>query len=211
MSKTVLVVLLAALAPVRAFAVDGVVLINQSTVMAQGGFPYVISQPGSYKLSGNLVAPLNSTAIVVSASNVTLDLNGFSVQCSSNGSGAFLECVTSFALPFHDIVVRNGSVSASVVGSPSHGYVLSGIIFSAPAQSITLEDLQVRVIADNNDAGFTALAGPYAIIKGNIFTSNRTGLDFNCPSVVVNNVNNTGGIYNLSGSGCTVSANVGIN
>jgi hypothetical protein len=29
------------------FAVDGVVLINQSTVLAAGGFPYAISQPGS--------------------------------------------------------------------------------------------------------------------------------------------------------------------
>jgi len=38
---------------------EGVVLINQSTVMAAGGFPYVITQPGSYKLSGNLT--LNTT------------------------------------------------------------------------------------------------------------------------------------------------------
>jgi hypothetical protein len=41
MRKTLLVVLAIALAPCL-FAVDGVVLINQSTVMAAGGFPYTI-------------------------------------------------------------------------------------------------------------------------------------------------------------------------
>ena len=43
-----------------AFAVDGQVLINQSTVMAAGGFPYIISNSGSYKLSGNLT--MNTTS-----------------------------------------------------------------------------------------------------------------------------------------------------
>src|SRR6266700_7689406 len=61
-------------------AVDGVVLINQSTVMAAGGFPYTITQPGSYRLSGNLTVPdANTTAIQVMADNVTIDLNGFSI------------------------------------------------------------------------------------------------------------------------------------
>ena len=57
MNKTFL--LIAALAAPCAFAVDGIVLINQSTVMAAGGFPYIISQPGSYKPSGNLT--MNTT------------------------------------------------------------------------------------------------------------------------------------------------------
>ena len=51
MTKHLLSILAFALIPVGAFGVDGVVLINQSTVMTSGGFPYVISQPGSYKLS----------------------------------------------------------------------------------------------------------------------------------------------------------------
>ncbi len=36
------------------WAADGVIEINQATVEANGGFPYVISKPGSYILSGNL-------------------------------------------------------------------------------------------------------------------------------------------------------------
>ena len=71
------------------FAVDGVVLINQSTVTAAGGFPYKITQPGSYRLSGNLTVPdANTTAISIRTTGVTLDLNGFSIigpiSCSFN-------------------------------------------------------------------------------------------------------------------------------
>jgi len=65
-----------------AFAVDGVTLINQATVQAAGGFPYVINQSGSYRLSGNLMAA-SAAAIIISAPNVTLDLNGFTVSCTS--------------------------------------------------------------------------------------------------------------------------------
>jgi hypothetical protein len=35
------------------FAVDGTTLINQATVPSAGGFPYHITQSGSYRLSGN--------------------------------------------------------------------------------------------------------------------------------------------------------------
>ena len=35
-------------------AVDGTIEINQAKVMAAGGFPYLISNPGSYRLTGNL-------------------------------------------------------------------------------------------------------------------------------------------------------------
>ena len=63
MKKTIFVVLGIALLPACALAVDGVVLINQSTVVAAGGFPYIISQPGSYKLSGNLIMATSSTSV----------------------------------------------------------------------------------------------------------------------------------------------------
>ena len=69
-------------------AADGVIEINQAIVEANGGFPYVISEPGSYKLSGNLTVPdENTTAIEVGAHGVTVDLNGFAiigpVQCTA--------------------------------------------------------------------------------------------------------------------------------
>src|SRR5436305_10093862 len=87
MNKIGLVALAMALAPAFAFAIDGVTLINQSTVMAAGGFPYSITQPGSYKLTGNLVVPSLLNGILISASDVTLDLNGFTITGGSQGSG----------------------------------------------------------------------------------------------------------------------------
>jgi hypothetical protein len=81
-----------------AFAVDGVILINQATVMAAGGFPYKITQSGSYKLSGNLVVAASGTdGIDIMASNVSIDLNRFTISgpvtCTGVGSG--ISCVGS--------------------------------------------------------------------------------------------------------------------
>jgi parallel beta-helix repeat protein len=65
---------------IPAFAVDGVVLINQASITAAGGFPFHITQPGSYRLSGDLAVPDgNTTAIKITSDHVTLDLNGFSI------------------------------------------------------------------------------------------------------------------------------------
>ena len=78
--------ILLAFAP-AALAVDGTVLINQSTITngltgcpTGGHFPIVICQPGSYRLSGNLTVPDAITdAIDTNVDDVTLDLNGFSI------------------------------------------------------------------------------------------------------------------------------------
>jgi hypothetical protein len=66
--------ILLAFAP-AALAVDGTVLINQSTITngltgcpTGGHFPIIICQSGSYRLSGNLVVPDGNTgAIIISA------------------------------------------------------------------------------------------------------------------------------------------------
>ena len=99
--------------PTAAWAVDGQIAINQATVMAAGGFPYVISQAGSYKLTGNLV--MNTTqngnsnaslccgnsdvAILITHSNVSLDLNGFTISISNNITGMAHEVFAIFS-PF---------------------------------------------------------------------------------------------------------------
>ena len=60
--------------------------------MAAGGFPYRITQPGNYKLTGNLTMPTTvsgnvsgtDVAIGIASSHVSLDLNGFSVFIVNN-------------------------------------------------------------------------------------------------------------------------------
>jgi len=121
MTKTLLVMLALVLLPACAFAIDGQGLINQSTVMAAGGFPYVISNPGSYKLSGNLnVTTSVGSAIRVMANNVTLDLDGFQIACTMACSGSVavgIDAGFTFATPtFSNLAVKNGTVQGFQFG-----------------------------------------------------------------------------------------------
>jgi hypothetical protein len=53
--------------------------IDQASVKSEGGFPYKITKPGSYKLTSNLVIPAGTDGIDILSEDVTLDLNGFSI------------------------------------------------------------------------------------------------------------------------------------
>jgi len=83
------------------------------------GFPITLSQRGSYKLTGNLVVPAATGAILVTASDVSIDLNGFTitgantcsgygatVACTNTGSAAGIEAAAGVT----DVQVRNGTV-----------------------------------------------------------------------------------------------------
>ena len=127
------------------WAADGVIEINQAAVEAGGGFPYVISEPGNYMLTGNLSVPGgDTTAIEVRADDVTLDLNGFAVGCGGLfdpddpcdlGSGG--EGVTAFFVRGENsdnasnTVVRNGTIR----GMGFHGVNIdSGLVEGIQAQ-----------------------------------------------------------------------------
>jgi hypothetical protein len=123
--------------PPPSYAVDGVVLINQSAALAGNvapgdapGFPVTINVPGSYRLSGNLTVPdANTTAIEITADNVTIDLNGFSIigptvcsglpvtSCSPTGPGLGIVSSTK-----SNIAILNGKIQ----GMGSTGIALSG-------------------------------------------------------------------------------------
>jgi len=125
------------------YAVDGVVLIDQNRAMAghvtpgdTPGFPIVISVTGSYRLSGNLTVPDRlTTAIHVTADNVTIDLNGFSINgptvctsnptnCGGSGGGAGIHSGDFNIGTIHarGIKVYNGTVR----GMGFHGVRLMG-------------------------------------------------------------------------------------
>ena len=84
-----------------ALAVDGEKLINMAKVATGGltpgdtaGFPVTISQPGSYKLSGNLTVPnANTNAILITSDHVTVNLNGFAILGPTDCSGGLNPCV----------------------------------------------------------------------------------------------------------------------
>jgi hypothetical protein len=129
------VLLMSAVLPGTAFAVDGQIAITQARAMGGGvtpgdapGFPVTITLPGSYVLAGNLTVPdANTSAIVINASHVTIDLNGFAIlgstdcsafPCSGSGSGS------GIAVPpgqVH-ITIRNGTIQ----GMGAFGIALDG-------------------------------------------------------------------------------------
>ncbi len=105
MKKGMLVTLMAALI----VGLSGIAFAGPTSIvqpLSQAGFPIKISKPGSYILNSNLVVTSpNTTAISVSSSNVSIDLNGFSIigpaictgcpaSCSSTGSGNGIYVVT---------------------------------------------------------------------------------------------------------------------
>ncbi|MCK7510597.1 MAG: hypothetical protein MZV70_45425 [Desulfobacterales bacterium] len=76
-------------------AADGVIEINQARALAGGitlgdtpGFPVAITQPGGYRLTGNLEIGAGVTAIEIAARDVTIDLHGFAILGPTSCAGA---------------------------------------------------------------------------------------------------------------------------
>jgi hypothetical protein len=142
-------------------AVDGTIEINQAKVLANGGFPYNISNPGSYRLTGNLsVTTPGADAIDVHAHNVTIDLNGFSVT-SVGGSGINASSVTG-------TTVENGTVGSNP---------LAGI-------AVGTYSIVRNVHADSNYVGIQ-VGGAYAVIQGCTANNGYDGIQLNAAGSVV--------------------------
>jgi len=205
MTKTVLLALAIALVPACLFAVDGQVLINQSTVMAAGGFPYKITLPGSYKLTGNLTMTttvsgnFNGTdvAIEIDSGQVILDLNGFTIFIANNFAfpGHAYYAISGFG---YGVTIRNGNIvisSASVLTDVSKA---CGICL-LPARNTQIEG--ITIVADPNSA---AEATSLNVNVGSIVRGVSTNVPSNisCPSVLIG----TFGLGALGPSCVTVGA-----
>jgi hypothetical protein len=98
------------------------------------GFPVTISQPGRYRLTGDLVVPAHTDGIVVTAPNVTLDLNGHGVRgpvrCVHSATSRSVECnwlvesvpragISTAQAP--NSVIRNGLVAGFAGVGIHHG------------------------------------------------------------------------------------------
>lgn len=89
-----------------ASAVDGVNEINNTSILAAGGYPYTIPAPGSYVLTGDL-APLPGVgALVAGAPNIEIDLNGFTIVSPGAGGAIGID-----SAGFPGLVVRRGVIT----------------------------------------------------------------------------------------------------
>lgn len=201
--------ILLAIAPV-ALAVDGVVLINQSTTTnglpncPTGGSALItICQPGSYRLSGNLTVPdENTDGIKIFADNVTLDLNGFAiqgpvtctqgtfpVQCSIKGQGGGVGIFSNN----NNISVSNGAIT----GMGSSGIFLNG----------TGERVDGLRVASNLGDGLDSV-GEVIITHCTFSTNAGVGISLNAGTADLNSIN-FNGLSGIAGfqSGLLVASN----
>jgi parallel beta-helix repeat protein len=180
-----------------AHAVDGVIEINQARVTAGGvtpgdtpGFPVTLSEPGSYRLTGNLVMPdTNTTGIEITASHITIDLNGFGIlgpvicsgrpiNCSATGSGRGISSSSGTS----NIEVINGIVR----GMGGHGIDL-----------ITSNNAHVERVRITSNGSGGILAGDGSTVTGNTANFNRGNGIFTLSSTVTGNTASFNGLTGI--------------
>jgi hypothetical protein len=215
------------------WAVDGVILIDQNKAMAGNitpgdtpGFPVTISLPGSYRLAGNLTVPdANTTAITITADNVSLDLNGFMIQgptvcdaaahtCAPTGTGDGIDFGNRFAITIVNGSIKgmghdglNGEVTIALQGRAARVERVSAISNGGAGMHTGIGEIIVGSIAFNNGSD-GILCGAECIIKENVSGDNGgDGIRTGSTSNVSGNTINRNARYGLSGALDTGYAN----
>jgi len=155
------------------------------------GFPVTISEPGSYRLTSNLlVDDAGTTAIEITASDVTIDLAGFSIIgpniCEGNpvvcvisgGAGIGIKAVAAEGPSPENVRVSNGTVR----GMGGHGIRLIGngtvvervhaVSNGGPGIVVGLGSI-IDSVAMFNGSG-AAVVG--LIVRGTVSTNNVFGI-----------------------------------
>ncbi|MFT7723950.1 MAG: hypothetical protein QM788_14160 [Roseateles sp.] len=167
------------------------------------GFPITISQPGSYKLTGNLTVPANVKGIHITANNVTLDLNGFTVSgpstCTRDDQSRFVSCT-------HDNPQASGIDAYMATGTAVRNGTVKGFggIGLAAGDHARIDNLRLT----ENKLGLSSIglmsAGP---IISNTVADTNAGYGMNMIVGVITNsrVFGNGGDGFVGSSGVTVS------
>jgi hypothetical protein len=160
-----------------AHAVDGVIEINQTKVIAgsitpgdAANFPAALTVSGSYRLTSDLTAPAGVDGISVTASNVTIDLNGFTIY---SGGGGVADGISVPSV--RNVEIKNGTVI---------GFSRSGIFTNGTTHHIRV--IGVRAIA-NATIGID-LQGESNTVDGCQVLNNGTGIRVGLSSLVINTV-----------------------
>ncbi len=197
-------------------AVDGTIEINQAKVLAAGGFPYVIATANtSYRLTGSLTAPAGINAINVTASSVTIDMNGFSIT----GPGSSNAAVTGInASGEGEVTVENGALTGFGTGV-NLGFF--GIVRNVHADSNgngihvanngVVEGCTANNSTQTQETGFGIQCAAACAISGNT-TNGNPFAGIQCAGigcVITGNTAIANGAFGIEclGSGCLISGN----
>ena len=202
-------------------AAEGLILINQHKVNESGGFPYSITRAGSYRLTGNLEVPAGVDAIVIAASGVSLDLDGFAILGSAGGSAQSPGSAVSVTGAISQVSVTNGTILNFSVGANLGNCTLCRVEhIKVTAVSTALIGGTSNLIA-NNLVNCTIPNFPCLDIHadsnvlGNIVAQtapgrsepNSNGIVASCPSNISNNTLSGEGI-STDGTTCIQANNI---
>lgn len=216
------------------FAVDGVVLIDQRAAMAgkitpgdAPGFPVTISHPGSYRLAGNLTVPdAATTAIQITADDVSLDLNGFAIIGPNTCSGNPVQCTYSGAAgigvmavaPTGVVSPANVRVTNGVVrGMGGHGIRMMGdgtvvervhSLMNGGPGIVVGEGSVIDSVAKYNASG-AAVVG--LIVRGTVSTNNIFGIFIRPGGVATGNTSANNAVGGISLNYATALGNSAYN
>ncbi len=188
-----MVALLSTLAVPASYAASGPTLISSCNPT------YVITQPGSYLVTQDLIAAPHTNCIDIEAANVVLDLAGHTIKRTAlEGFGVGIEVFDAPAgdLPpgISGVQVTNGTIIGFAAG-----------VNTLEAPGVILRNLTIR---DSFDYAMDVQQSDGAVVEGNNATYSGSGIEVafsNNVSVVGNSTSHNG-----SGAGVDFSDNIHI-
>jgi hypothetical protein len=175
--------------------------VEPRTAIHQSDIPLTISTPGSYYLAENLRHTANSACITVTASHVTIDLCGFTMDGGGTGNYGF------YLTEVVNVEIRNGTIYDFEMGiivpasstAGSHHRVLNVRLLSCSDAELFFryrDNCQVRdcTVADGSETGYCIIIGDNGIVSGNTIYNNS-----------VSSADRPYGVY--AGSGSSVIGN----
>jgi hypothetical protein len=204
-------------------------LLAQDPRMPISSLPFKITAQGSYYLTANLIATGSNAGITISADNVTLDLNGFSLVGGGSGSVAGINVPAAQK----NILIRNGTVrgwtNGGINASNATNSTIQGIRLSnntAPSTFFNVGGMSVGdgstvkdCLVANNANSHGISVGSACTVSGCVARANSVGVGIRVIDrcYVVGNISDSNGTGIVMGSGnriesngCTFNASAGI-
>jgi hypothetical protein len=188
-----------------AFAVDGVIEINQAKVVAAGDFPFLITEPGSYRLTSNLdlcdlsagvctsTVHVNDNAITITAPNVTLDLNGFEIVDDPTGTGNGIEALAQNNVVVRNGTIRNRSTGVNLTGSHCRVQDIRAVDNSSIGISVGIHGTVSDSVSHSNGSN-GILVGDHGTVSDSVATSNTlVGINVGDHATVSGSIANSNG------------------
>lgn len=190
------------------------VVINAAAVAAGGitpgdtaGYPATISVSGSYKLTSNLTPP-GAIGIDITANNVTIDLNGFTIDGGGSCpiTGGFGNTCTPLGSP--NALIRTSATGVTIQNGIVRGNTKGhGIWFTNTGpNALNAKVINVLVSDNANDGVLSVGSGPgFLLVNSQLTQNGGMGAHTNHGLIVTGSQftgNNTAG---LGGGSATVS------